>query len=214
MKPQAFKIVLVGNDFFYPQGDPKVGKSNLMQRYVEGTFSDQHQVTIGVEFSKKEITVAEEHYSLQIWDTCGEEKFRALTRAYYQGAAAAILVYDITDQQSFQNLYKWMEDIDNNAAGAIMLLVGNKVDLAENRVVEKSVAAKFANDKNLPYIETSAKDGRNVEQAFSMLSQGTIINNEELIKIYKAQSKKNDDTLPARKVSNIKVQNEKKSGCC
>jgi len=107
---------------------------------------------------------------LQIWDTAGQERFRTITSSYYRGAHGVILVYDVTDQVSFNNARQWLTEIDKFACGNVMkLLVGNKTDLATKRVVDYNQGNEFANQFSLPFIEASAKDGSNVEKSFLML---------------------------------------------
>jgi Ras-related protein Rab-11A len=124
-----FKIVLVG--------DSGVGKTNLLTRFAKNEFSLESKTTIGVEFATKTITTESGHViKAQIWDTAGQDRYRAIASSYYKGAVGALLVYDITKQKSFENLEKWLKELrDNGQANMTLMLIGNKSDLAKDRAV-------------------------------------------------------------------------------
>eukprot|EP00347_Sterkiella_histriomuscorum_P002743 403366976 len=157
-----FKIVLVG--------DSGVGKSNLLMRFVKNEFHQNMQTTIGVEFSTKSMQIEGQLVKAQIWDTAGQERYRALTHAYYRNAVGALLIYDITDRQSFENLKKWQSELANHSeANTVMILVGNKCDLSDQRAIKIEEAEKFAQSNNMAFIETSALNAKNVNIAFKNL---------------------------------------------
>ncbi len=159
-----FKIVLVG--------DSGVGKSNLFSRFHKNEFSLESGTTLGVEFATKTMIIENATLKAQIWDTCGQEQFRALTKTYYKKAVGALVVYDITKKQTFDGIDKWYQDIKENAEEEVVLmLVGNKADLKHLREVETQQAAEVAKNKNMAFIETSALDSTNVETAFQMIVQ-------------------------------------------
>ncbi|CAN7066954.1 unnamed protein product [Brassica oleracea var. botrytis] len=134
--------------------------------YVESYIS-----TIGVDFKIRTVEQDGKTIKLQIWDTAGQERFRTITSSYYRGAHGIIIVYDVTDQESFNNVKQWLSEIDRYASDNVnKLLVGNKCDLAENRAVPYETAKAFADEIGIPFMETSAKDATNVEQAFMAMS--------------------------------------------
>jgi len=155
-----FKVVLIG--------DSGVGKSNLLSRFTRNDFSAESKSTIGVEFATRTITVEGKVIKAQIWDTAGQEKYRAITSAYYRGAVGALLVYDITRTPTFEHLERWLSELLDHADKDIrVMLVGNKSDLRHMRTVTSEQATEFAQKHKLSFIETSALDQTNVEQAFT-----------------------------------------------
>ncbi len=126
-----FKIVLIGIQFFMNilQGDSEVGKSNILRRFTKGTFSTDSKTTIGVEFSAKKMVVDGSTVKVQLWDTAGQEKFRAITKAYYRGAVGAMLIYDITKKRTFESIAKWLSEIKEwaDSPNIIVMALGNKV---------------------------------------------------------------------------------------
>jgi len=159
-----FKILLIG--------DSGVGKSCLLLRFADDSWTDSHISTIGVDFKIKTLNCDGKVIKLQIWDTAGQERFRTITSSYYRGAQGIILVFDCTDMESFNNVKQWLGEIDRYACENVnKLLVGNKTDLVQGRVVDKSVATEFADSMNIPYIETSAKNASGVEEAFMMMAR-------------------------------------------
>ena len=158
-----FKFILIG--------DSRVGKTNFLSRFVHDKFNPDSISTIGVEFSSKSIEIEGKIAKLQSWDTAGEERYRAITSAYYRGAIGALLLYDITDPNTFGNLKKWISEIHENAdSSVVVMLVGNKLDLEEHRAVSTDEGAAFAKDNNFFFIETSGKDGTNVNETFIKLT--------------------------------------------
>ncbi|KAJ3451683.1 ras-related protein rab11 [Anaeramoeba flamelloides] len=154
-----FKIVLIG--------DSGVGKTNLMTRYTRNEFSTKSKTTIGVEFASKTIKIDDKIAKLQIWDTAGQERYRAITSAYYRGTVGAVIVFDITKYESFENCRKWIEEVRENAPPNITItLVGNKIDLESIRTVGNEKASTFAKEYGITFFETSALNSTNVEKAF------------------------------------------------
>jgi len=159
-----FKILLIG--------DSGVGKSCLLLRFADDSWTDSHISTIGVDFKIKTLNCDGKVIKLQIWDTAGQERFRTITSSYYRGAQGIILVFDCTDMESFNNVKQWLGEIDRYACENVnKLLVGNKTDLVQGRVVDKSVAQEFADSMSIPYIETSAKNATGVEDAFMLMAR-------------------------------------------
>eukprot|EP01112_Ceratiomyxa_fruticulosa_P004364 TRINITY_DN1488_c0_g5_i1.p1 TRINITY_DN1488_c0_g5~~TRINITY_DN1488_c0_g5_i1.p1 ORF type:complete len:207 (+),score=37.53 TRINITY_DN1488_c0_g5_i1:238-858(+) len=154
-----FKLLLIG--------DSGVGKSCLLLRFADDTYTESYISTIGVDFKIRTITLDGKTIKLQIWDTAGQERFRTITSSYYRGAHGIIVVYDVTDQVSFNNVKQWMQEIQRYACDSVCrLLVGNKSDLIEKKVVDGHVAKEYAESLSIPFLETSAKSSTNVEQAF------------------------------------------------
>ena len=148
-------------------GDAAVGKSNLLLRFSQDDFKSEYQLTIGVEFGAKNLDIDNKKYRLQIWDTAGQERFKTITTSYYKGAHAILVVFDITDRDSFDHVRNWMADIDKFAKeGVLRILVGNKCDLAHERQVNAEEAKEIANKYGIKYIETSAKDTINIDDLF------------------------------------------------
>mmetsp|Transcript_39683 Transcript_39683/g.120176 ORF Transcript_39683/g.120176 Transcript_39683/m.120176 type:complete len:220 (+) Transcript_39683:71-730(+) len=158
-----FKIVLLG--------DSSVGKSNLLSRFTRDEFDQESRSTIGVEFASKTVKANGKVLKAQIWDTAGQERFRTITSAYYRGADGIILVYDITDRESFNHIDDWLAEVNRYVnESTCKILVGNKCDNTEERQVSTEEAKKKAEDLGIAFVETSAKDATNVEEAFQMMS--------------------------------------------
>lgn len=154
-----FKLLLIG--------DSGVGKSCLLLRFADDTYTESYISTIGVDFKIRTIELDGKTVKLQIWDTAGQERFRTITSSYYRGAHGIIIVYDVTDQESFNNIKQWLQEIERYASEHVSrLLVGNKSDLTTKKVVDYTVAKEYADQLRIPFLETSAKNATNVEQAF------------------------------------------------
>ncbi|KAI8929622.1 ras family-domain-containing protein [Entophlyctis helioformis] len=168
-----FKVVLIG--------DSGVGKSNLLSRFTRNEFSMDSKSTIGVEFATRSIEFDGKTIKAQIWDTAGQERYRAITSAYYRGAVGALLVYDISQQKTFESVERWLKELRDHAdANIVIMLVGNKSDLKQLRAVPTEEAKEFASKSGLLFMETSALDGGNVETSFQNI----------LSEIYKVVSNK------------------------
>ncbi|CAK9202117.1 unnamed protein product [Sphagnum jensenii] len=154
-----FKYIIIG--------DTGVGKSCLLLQFTDKRFQPVHDLTIGVEFGARMITIDNKPIKLQIWDTAGQESFRSITRSYYRGAAGALLVYDITRRETFNHLASWLEDARQHAnSNMTIMLIGNKCDLAHRRAVSIEEGEQFAKENGLVFMETSAKTAHNVENVF------------------------------------------------
>ena len=148
-------------------GDSSVGKSNILLRFSRNIFDSGHQATLGIEFANKHLIYNNTDYLVQIWDTAGQENFRSVTRAYYKASAVAMVVYDITKEESFEHIKTWLSDCKELAPNTVLLvLVGNKTDLEEQRVISKERGENLAKENNMLFFETSAKLGDGIEQAF------------------------------------------------
>lgn len=158
-----FKLLLIG--------DSGVGKSCLLLRFADDTYTESYISTIGVDFKIRTVELDGKVIKLQIWDTAGQERFRTITSSYYRGAHGIIVVYDVTDQESFNNVKQWLNEIDRYASDNVnKLLVGNKSDLTSKKVVDYQTAKAFADEIGIPFLETSAKNATNVEQAFMTMA--------------------------------------------
>jgi len=154
-----FKYIIIG--------DTGVGKSCLLLQFTDKRFQQVHDLTIGVEFGARMITIDNKQIKLQIWDTAGQESFRSITRSYYRGAAGALLVYDITRRETFNHLTSWLDDARQHSnSNMTIMLIGNKSDLEHRRAVSAEEGQQFANEHQLIFLETSAKTAANVEEAF------------------------------------------------
>ena len=196
-----FKVLLIG--------DSGVGKSSLLLRFADDTFSDSYISTIGVDFKIKTLTLDNKIVKLQIWDTAGQERFRTITSSYYRGAHGIIVVYDVTDRESFDNVKHWLLEINKYASNQVQrLLVGNKSDLVNQKVVDYTTSKEYAESLKVAFLETSAKGATNVEQAFVMMAS----------EIKSHLGTETQPTLPKKGQDHIdpgkKVGIEKSSGCC
>jgi len=152
-------------------GDSGVGKSCLLLRFSDDSFTTSFITTIGIDFKIKTIELEGKRIKLQIWDTAGQERFRTITTAYYRGAMGILLVYDVTDEQSFQNIRNWIRNIEQHAAdGVDKILVGNKCDMEGEKVVETTRGQSLADEYGIKFYETSAKQNINVVESFTAIA--------------------------------------------
>ncbi|KAH1257723.1 Ras-related protein RABD2a [Glycine max] len=187
-------------------GDSGVGKSCLLLRFADDSYIESYISTIGVDFKIRTVEQDGKTIKLQIWDTAGQERFRTITSSYYRGAHGIIIVYDVTDEDSFNNVKQWLSEIDRYASDNVnKLLVGNKSDLTANRVVSYDTAKEFADQIGIPFMETSAKDATNVEDAFMAMSAA--IKNRMA-----SQPSANNARPPTVQIRGQPVG--QKSGCC
>lgn len=157
-----FKIVLIG--------DSGVGKSNILSRFTRNEFCLESKSTIGVEFATRTLQVDGKTIKAQIWDTAGQERYRAITSAYYRGAVGAFLVYDITKKQTFDNVQRWLRELRDHAdSNIVIMLAGNKSDLNHLRAVDEADGQTLAERDGLSFLETSALEAVNIEQAFQTI---------------------------------------------
>jgi len=161
-------------------GDTSVGKSCLAVRFVRNDFFEFQEPTIGAAFLAKKITLNDTCYKFEIWDTAGQERYRSLAPMYYRGAKAAVVVYDITSEDTFKGAKSWIKELKTKTKNCVVLLVGNKVDLIENRKVDIDMVEDFIKNHNLIYMETSAKTGKNVEEIFKTISKNLPKDSEDV----------------------------------
>jgi len=203
-----FKYIIIG--------DTGVGKSCLLLQFTDKRFQPVHDLTIGVEFGARMITIDNRQIKLRIWDTAGQESFRSITRSYYRGAAGALLVYDITRRETFNHLTRWLEEARQNAnQSMVIMLIGNKSDLDHRRQVSKEEGEAFAKEHNLIFLETSAKTAANVEEAFINTAQKIYENIQN--GVYDVTNEAHGIKVGIAASSNVAVNNkntEKQGGCC
>ena len=160
----VYKVLLLG--------DSTVGKTCFLLRYCDKTFEDAHLMTVGLDYRLKSMVLKnEKNVKLQIWDTAGQDRFRAITKNYYKGANGIILIYDVTNFQSYENVKNWIAQIKESAnQNVIVYLVGNKIDVKEeDRCVKTEDGKKIAEEFNLPFFESSAKLGININEIFEKI---------------------------------------------
>lgn len=162
-------------------GDSGVGKTSLMQQFVNGKFSHQYKATIGADFLTKELNIDDKTVTMQIWDTAGQERFQSLGVAFYRGADCCVLVYDVTNQKSFDNISSWKDEflIQANVKDPEnfpFVIIGNKVDVDDSKkvVTQKKAQQYAANLGNLPIFQTSAKEAINIDQAFDVIARNAL----------------------------------------
>ena len=193
-----FKVLLLGNS--------DVGKSSIILRYVDQTWSDIFVPTIGVDFKVKTLVIDKKNVKMQIWDTAGQERFRTVVSSYFKGSHGIFIIYDITNRESFKNLENWLGEIEKNSSENVLkILIGNKCDLENERDVQFDEGQAFANRNGMQFIETSAKNNTNINEAFEALAKLMIqFSNEN--KFIKNETK----VLKSGEGKNIKT----KKKCC
>ena len=165
----SYKIVLLG--------DSSVGKSCIMERYVNNNFDENSEVTIGASFATKDILTKKNKIKFEMWDTAGQERYKSLAPMYYRNAMGAVIIYDITNKETFINAEFWIKKImEERGEKCKIILVGNKSDLENKRQVSKKIEKQF---ENVKYIEASAKSGKNVEKIFNTLAEMIETKNQE-----------------------------------
>ena len=196
-----FKVLLLG--------DSNVGKSSLFLRFVDDIWNDTFVPTIGVDFKIKTLEIDQKKIKMQIWDTAGQERFKNIIASYYRGAHGILLIYDVTEKDSFKNLSNWLIEIEKNAnKNVLKVLIGNKTDLEEKRVISYNQGKEFADMYGLKYIETSAKKNMNVREAFETLGREIMVANIDKTMFKQKQNKK----ITVSKAQDLNI--EKKDGCC
>ena len=188
----VYKVLLLG--------DSTVGKTCFLMKYTDKTFQDIHMATIGLDYRLRSMRLQSgKNIKLQIWDTAGQDRFRAITKNYYKGSRGIILIYDVTNRQTFENVKTWVNQIREEAApNVIIYIAGNKIDMEEERKVEKDEGEKLAEELEFPFVETSAKNGININETFEDLV-------ERIDKVY--------GNLPQKPAKN-KLYKAKGKGCC
>jgi len=197
-----FKLLVIG--------DSGVGKSCLLLRFADDVYSETYISTIGVDFKIRTVEIGGKTVKLQIWDTAGQEKFRTITSTYYRGAHGIAIVYDVTDSVSFNHLNMWLGEIERSAKDSVSkIIVGNKSDLSSKRVVDFNSGKEFAEKLGIPFLETSAKNATNVEQAF--ITMATDIKNRMDASPNGVNPKQKENTIkPGKQIP----KDDGGGGCC
>jgi len=191
-----FKLLLIG--------DSGVGKTCVLFRFSDDTFNTTFISTIGIDFKIKTVELQGKKIKLQIWDTAGQERFHTITTSYYRGANGILLVYDITNPKSFDNISKWLRNINEHASEDVeRMLIGNKCDMDDKRLISEERGKNVAEENGIKFFETSAKDNINIEQAFITLAED-ILNKQS----------PNRDVPDAGTVNPTERNETKSSSCC
>ena len=171
----SFKIIIVG--------DSGVGKSCLSIKASRNYFEDFYSPTVGFEFLTFNVKIEDQNIKLQIWDTCGQEVYRSLISSFYRSASLAIIVYSIDNEESFNNIEKWLNDIKTQSSPDVKIfLIGNKADLDDKRKITREQGEKFSNEHKISFFtETSAKTGLNVQNVFIQAAKELFIQHEEIL---------------------------------
>jgi len=202
-KKQLYKIIILG--------DSGVGKTSLLNQYVNGRYTQQYRATVGADFMAKEVMIDDRVVNLQIWDTAGQERFQSLGPAFYRGADCCVLVYDITNQKSFESLDSWRDEFlmqgnPKDPENFPFIVLGNKCDKEGERKVAKSGAEKWCkNHGSVEIFETSAKDNVNVESAFQVIAKAAATQDKEEEIYFPKTVQLNSDK---------NKKNDPKGGCC
>ena len=162
-------------------GDSSVGKTSIITRFTNGTFNPNYLATVGLDNFTKDETIDDKNIKVKLWDTAGQERFKSLANGFFRNAQGIMLVYDITNHESFESLKFWIESIKNNLGNDLkipIIIIGNKIDL-EEREVKTEEAESFCKNQNIPYFETSAKTGENIVNLFQKIADDEILSNPE-----------------------------------
>ena len=192
-EPPLYKILLLG--------DSTVGKTCFLLRYVDDSFLDLHMATIGLDYRLKTLILEEQKIvKVQLWDTAGQDKFRAITRNYYKGASGIILIFDVTNIKSYENIKKWINEIKEEISEKVaIVLIGNKVDNVQERKISKEQGDKLASEIGVKFFETSAKTGEGINESVFFLVKKIFENDPEVKNKYQGR--------------NLKMYNKKRK-CC
>lgn len=191
-----FKLLVIG--------ESGVGKTCLIMRFADNTFSEQYLSTIGVDFKVKEITVDDQKVKLQIWDSAGQDRFKNITSSYYKNSNGIIVVYDITRRETYEKAAQWIEDVRAKTAetgGMQLMLVGNKSDLEEERAIPAEEGREFAHKNQMIFMEASAKSADGVEDSFNQIAHQLLLEG-------------NKPSQNAAKTINVNQKDDTSGGCC
>ena len=189
----VFKILMLG--------DSEVGKSCFLMRYSDNVFVENYITTIGLDYKLKTIKLdSGKVIKVQLWDTAGQDKYRTIAKNYYKGSHGILLLYDITKMSSFENIREWIQDIRQEVSPkSIIFLIGNKIDLTDQRKISKEQGEELAEEFKIPFFEASAKSGENVDEVFKALY-------EKIIEVY--------GYLEREKGSKLNIKQKNKGKCC
>ena len=190
-------------------GDSQVGKTSLLLNYIDKIFPEEHISTIGVEYKEKFIKKDDFNIKLQVWDTAGQERFRSITKSIYRNTNGVLFVYDITNKESFVNVKNWIKDTENMDKDIKGVIIGNKIDLEEKRVIAKEDLEEIGNKFKMPVLEVSAKNGININESFDKLVD-ELFKNKSREDILQSYLRKNKSDLSVSTKNSIRNQR----GCC
>ena len=197
------KVILIG--------DSGVGKTNIMSKYLKNQFMENSKATVGVEFGSKLFNHQGHKIKAQIWDTAGQEKYKAITGAYYKGSKGAFIVYDITRKDTFASIERWVNDLKATSDPKLtIILIGNKNDLDDKREVSKDQGEEKAKSFGCAFLETSAFSGDNLDKAFELMVK-------EIYEKFSNSSSEDEEFEAVKKGEDLKVEkatNKKKKACC
>ena len=203
----TLKILLIGDSY--------VGKTSLLLQYIDRECPENHMATIGVEFKDKILQINKKNVKLQVWDTSGQERYRSITKNFYRNADGVMFICDVTKESTFENIKNWLIDSEQNSNNSNFkkILVGNKIDLQKERVIDKEKLENFANKKGMNFYEASAKEGTNVDQIFTELAK-LILEDKSDQQIKEEFCHKNRSLSVYSKESEESNNPRKKKGCC
>ena len=190
LNENVYKLLLLG--------DSTVGKTCFLIKYTDQSFQDIHMATIGLDYRVKTMKLKNnKEVKIQIWDTAGQDRFRSITKNYYKGSHGIILIYDITNRRTFENVQQWISQIrEETSQNVVIYLIGNKIDMKEERKVSTEEGKKLADELGLPFMETSAKEGININEVFDDIVErvdkvfGNIPTAQKKNKVYKPKNSK------------------------
>ena len=191
-------------------GDSQVGKTSLLLEYVDKTFTEDHIATIGVEYKEKFVKKDDYDIRLQIWDTAGQERFRSITKNIFRNTDGVLFVYDVTNKDSFANIKNWIKDTENVSKEIKGVIIGNKIDLVNERKISKEDLEEIGRKYSMPVLEVSVKNIINVNESFDLIIDELFKNkSKEQIKEKYLRKKKNDLSISTKK-----TKLKKQKGCC
>ena len=191
-------------------GDSNVGKTSMLLNYTDNYFPESHLATIGVEYKVKELTTKDYNITLQIWDTAGQERFRSITKSFFRNTNGIIFVYDVTSRKSFHSVKDWIKDSELHDSGFEKILVGNKIDLKDQREVKFDELKELGLKKRIDVMEVSAKERINIDEAFQKIVD-LILTNKNKMDIIGQFGISNTNDINLNK---SKDNTKKKDSCC
>ena len=191
-------------------GDSSVGKTSLISRYANGIFKEEYLATVGLDYYNKQDTINNLNVLVKLWDTAGQERFKSLTPNYFRNAEGVVIVFDVTNLETFENLKYWISSIKSNLGEKNIIIpiiiIGNKIDMDDMRDINKEEADKFAKENDYKYFEASAKTGEGVDEAFREIVNQILDNSDKLEEIKEERK--------SIKIQEEPNNNQKKKNCC